>query len=132
MSFRLLMLPNSSILQAKHRYKCDQCDSWFQYPSGLSNHVRFKHDPSGEDAFCPYCYRTGFFSFMTYKAHYIKCQKRLRTWIGRRVRNRGMRSRSAHERAVMRAALKIPHSVDTLRRCGQGVSVAVMYTSSTL
>ena len=115
------MTSNSFILQAaKHRYQCDQCDSWFRFPSMLAKHVRFRHDASDDgDAFCPFCYRTDFHSFMTYLSHHKYCQKQMRTWIWRRVRNR-----STHERAVMRAALTVPYSLDTVQRCAQGVSVA--------
>ena len=122
------MLSNSFVLQAKYRYQCDRCDFSFKCSSHRAKHIRFSHDASGDgDAFCPYCYRADFNTFTSYQAHYVKCQRQMRVWIWRRIRNRGMRCRSTHEQALMKAALKIPYSLDTVQRCGQGVSVAVMY-----
>ena len=117
-------------LQTQYVYglKCDHCDEEFATAIALKTHVRFSHDASGDgDAFCPFCYRAGFNSFKAYVIHHNYCQQKLQDLIDRRVRSRGLQCRDAYERAAMLDGLKIPHSLDAIRRSNQGVSIESIY-----
>ena len=109
--------------------KCDHCDYEYATLNALTTHIRFKHDASGDDAFCPFCYHMDFKSFTSYARHHKYCKQKLQDLIKRRVRSRGLQYRDADERALMLDGLKIPPSLDAVQRSSQGVCQAFIFNT---